>query len=109
MIILAWLVQALGILGSAGFLIVYGIGVVRYSAPLTKVESAARQLLVSLPIALLALLTPGAVYVLLGHSSALFSALPTVAGKTVAVALLWFPWRLYFRARKAAHHDPVRR
>ena len=109
MIIVAWIVQAVGILGSAGFLVVYGVGVVRYAAPLTKVESAARQLLVSLPIALLALLTPGAVYTLLGHSNILFSSLPTVAGKAVAVALLWCPWRLYFRARAEARRDAVRR
>jgi arginine exporter protein ArgO len=105
MIIVAWVVQLIGLVGSAGFIVTYATTVWQPWHGRRPAESererAARQQLLSLPVALLALLTPGVVYTLLGYHNALFSDVGVVAGKAIAVSLLWFPWRLYLKARKA--------
>lgn len=112
MIAVAWIVQLLGILGSAGFVVTYAVTVWQPWNGRRPTESgrerAARQQLLSLPVALIALLTPGAVNTLIGHNS-LFSDTWVVIGKAIAVALLYFPWRLYLKSRKADSDDAVRR
>lgn len=104
MIIIAWALQAATLGGALAFLITYLVTVVRGSTPLrTPAERSARALLLSLPVALVALLLPGTIYLLAAgdHTPASFTNVGNVFGKAVALALLWFPWRLYWRARKA--------
>jgi hypothetical protein len=100
MIIAAWALQLLGIGLSAAFLATYTVTAWKpwLRRKQTSTQRAARQLLLSLPVMLLSLLTPGAINAALGHTM-VFSSPSSVAGKAIAVALLWFPWRLWWKAR----------
>jgi len=101
-LVLAWVLQLVGIGASATFLVLYTVNVWRpwqgRRPDFGASEQAARQLLLSLPAMLLALLIPGAINALLGHTM-VFSSPSSIVGKAIADALLWFPWRLYWKAR----------
>lgn len=101
-LVLAWILQLIGIGASAAFLVLYTITTWKpwqgRRPDDGARERAARQLLLSLPTMLLVLMVPGAINALLGHTTT-FSAPTSIVGKVIADALLWFPWRLYWKAR----------
>jgi hypothetical protein len=98
----AWIVQVIGLLASGGFIAVYVTTAWRpwegKRAGENGREAAARQLLLSLPVALFVLMVPGTIAAALGEAPA-FTQLPNFSAKVFAVAMLWFPWRLWWKAR----------
>lgn len=101
MIVASYVLSLVGIVLAAAFLAVYTVTAWRpwerrrYSGP----ERAARQLLLSLPVMLVVLLVPGLINAAFGHT-ATFGTASAVVGKSIAILLMWFPWRLWWKARR---------